>query len=174
MDTKLLTSQNIASISGPEKNLDWCRPFLYVLPLWRAAREGNTAFSFCRTSRAVSRDLAASGSCKRGEISGAVWKKVGRRTNSSGGFKSCVRQSFRITSQGGTPSTLFTRIGLKFARRRREFRPAPPFVSSGKVLRRLARRGAPASEHKVKAVVGSWFRGNVAWREAQVLSPGSQ
>lgn len=46
-------------------------------------------------------------------------------------------------------------IPLKVHRLRREFRLGSPYVSSGKVLRRLARRGVAAPEQKVKSLVGS-------------------
>lgn len=148
------------------------------LLLSRAAREGSTAFSFCRTSRVVSRDLAAFGTCKQGEISGAVWKKVGRRTNSSGGLKTGIRQSFRSTSRGGTnPCTLSTRFRFKFAADDESFVWVLRSWVVGKFCagsRGAARSGAPAPEQKVKSIVGTRFCGNVAWREAQVLSPGSQ
>lgn len=148
--------------------------FFSALPL-KAAR----GFSFCRVcpmfSREISRCLA--NSCKRGEISGAVWKKVQRRTNSLRAEKRAFsRRSFRNSLQGGNPPFL-NLISPEIHDRRRRISSGVSFRDLGKVFffyaGCTARNTSRWTESQV-GLSGSWFCRNVAWRETQVLSTGSQ
>lgn len=153
--------------------------------LLRVACEGSTGFQFLSMSAPCSlarpRDVWRT-VCKRGEISGAVWKKVQRRTNSSraegvhsadGVFGTVYKEApvlfffflkkLNFAGNSRTATTyfiwrLFSWLGESFF-----------FFYAGCTARNTSRW----TESQV-GLSGSWFCRNVAWRETQVLSTGSQ